>query len=93
MDMDAVRENLAEWLENPSWAEYYSSAPSGRCREFIALEFWCSEYEDEEAWDAMDRLEKGLDVADLRHLLKWCGNNPRKGVLAQKIAELEAAGK
>ena len=43
IDMDDIQRNLQEWLRNPFWAEYYRSAPSARCREFIALEFWYSE--------------------------------------------------
>lgn len=88
-----IQENLKEWLENPYWAEYYSSAPTGRCREFIALEFFFSKTEDEETGKEMDRLENEMDAAGLRHLLKWCGNNPRRGRLARRIAELELRGK
>ena len=89
MDTQAVRENLEEWLKNPSWAEYYNGAPSDRCREFIALEFYYSEYEEEETAEEMDRIEGELGIDDLRHLMAWCGNNPRKGTLARKIREME----
>ena len=88
-DRNDIQENLKEWLENPSWAEYYSAAPSDRCREFITLEFWYSETEDDEVLPAMDALEDEMDAAELRHLAAWCGDNPRKGVLARKIAERE----
>ncbi len=88
-DTEKVRENLAEWLKNPSWAEYYGGAPSERCREFIALEFYYSEYEEEEAAEAMDGIEDGMDAEELRYLFSRCGNNPRKEVLARKIAERE----
>ena len=88
-DTEKVRENLAEWLKNPSWAEYCGGAPSERCREFIALEFYYSEYEEEEAAEAMDGIEDGMDAEELRYLFSRCGNNPRKGVLARKIAERE----
>ena len=88
-DTEKVRENLAEWLGNPSWAEYYGGAPSERCREFIALEFYYSEYEEEEAAEAMDGIEDGMDAEELRYLFSRCGNNPRKGVLARKNAERE----
>ena len=86
-----VRKNLEEWLGNPYWAEYYRGAPSEKCREFIALEFYFSEYGDEEAAGAMDRIEEELDAAGLRYLMKCCGNSPRKGILARKITEKEAA--
>ena len=88
-DTEKVRENLEEWLKNPSWAEYYGGAPSERCREFIALEFYYSEYEEEEAAEAMDGIEDGMDAEELRYLFSRCGINPRKGVLARKIAERE----
>ena len=88
-DTEKVRENLEEWLKNPSWAEYYGGAPSERCREFIALEFYYSEYEEEEASEAMDGIEDEMDAEELRYLFARCGNNPRKGVLARKIAERE----
>ena len=90
MDRQEVRENLEGWLENPSWAAYYEEAPSDKCREFIALEFYYSEYEDGETAEAMDRIEKELGMEDLRHLVKYCGENPRKGILAKRIAEMEA---
>lgn len=89
IDMDEVRSILDDTLENPYWAEYYNGAPSDKCKEYIALEFYYSEYEDDETADAMDEIESQLSAEDLRWLMKFCGNNPRKGVLARKIAELE----
>ena len=89
MDTRAVKENLREWLKNPSWAEYYNGAPSDRCREFIALEFYYSEYADGETAEEKDRIEEELGIDDLRHLMAWCGNNPRKGKLVRKIREME----
>ena len=88
-DREDIKRNLEEWLQNPSWAEYYRSAPSDRCREFIALEFHYSETEDEEAGEAMDAIEEQMNAEELRHLMKYCGNTPRKGILARKIAEME----
>ena len=84
-----LEKNLEEWLENPFWRGYYEQAPSEKCREFIALEFCYSEYEEEETAEAMDRIEENLGIEDLRHLLKYVGHNPRKGYLAKRIAELE----
>ena len=80
---------LNEWLENPSWKEYYETAPSIECQTLIALEFWYSETEDDEAGKAMDAIEEQMNAEELRHLMACCGNNPRKGILARKIAELE----
>lgn len=89
IDMDEVKSILDDTLENPYWAEYYNGAPSDKCKEYIALEFYYSEYEDDETADAMDEIEKQLSADDLRWLMKFCGNNPRKGILAQKITALE----
>ena len=88
-DRNKILENLQEWLKNPFWAEYYHSAPSDRCRQFIALEFHYSETEAEEAGEAMDAIEEQMNAEELRHLMNCCGNNPRKGILARKIAERE----
>ena len=87
----AIKNVLDEYMGNPYWAEYYHSAPSDRCREFIALEFYYSEYEDEETGAAMDGIEEQMNAEELRHLMKHCGNNPRKGILARRIAEQEKA--
>ena len=37
----------------------------------------------------MIAIEDEMNVSDLRHLFRYCGNNPRKGMLARKIAEKE----
>lgn len=93
IDMDRVRENLEEWLENPAWAEYYRDAPSGLCRQFIALHWYYSDCEDEEAGAEMDRIEQEeLDIPDLRWLMKYSGNNPWKKRLQDRIRELEESG-
>lgn len=68
VDKMAVRENLDEWLKNPSWHRYYDLAPSQKCREYIALDFYASETEEEEAFEALDAKLKELDEYDLRFL-------------------------
>ena len=87
---EALRSNLAWWLENPSWAEYYDEAPTERCRRFIALEFYYSMYEDKTAAREMDRIEAEMDAEELRYLLENCGHNPRRKALRDRIRELEA---
>ena len=88
-DREQAGEALREYLENPYWEAYYRDAPSDRCREFIALEFFYSGHEDEKTGEAMDLIEEQMDAVELRHLLKYCGNNPRKRVLLRRIAEKE----
>ncbi|QUA54586.1 HD domain-containing protein [Aristaeella lactis] len=87
--LEAFRQNLNEWLENPAWREYYETAPSIECQTLIALEFWYSETESEAAVEAMEGVETDLKLDDWKHLYKWCGNNPRKGLIARKIQEME----
>ena len=86
---EKLQENLEEWLENPAWRKYYEKAPSEQCREFIALEFLYSDEESDEIAAAMDEKEKELTIRDWQHLLKYCGNNPRKMFIQKKIKELE----
>lgn len=84
-----IRKTLQEWLENPAWSRYYDTAPSERCREFIALEFYYSDTEDEAAAVKMDEIETTLNINDLKHLVRYAGSNPRKGALLRRIAEME----
>lgn len=84
-----IRKALQEWLVNPGWRHYYDTAPSERCREFIALEFYYSDTEDEAAAEKMDEIETTLNINDLKHLAKYAGSNPRKGTLLRRIAEME----
>lgn len=89
-DRNEIREVLQEWLENPAWKSYYEDAPSDRCRDFIALEFFYSDTEDEETAREMDAVEAELAAEDLRHLVLYAGNNPRKAALLRRIAALES---
>ena len=88
-DREEVREILEETMENPFWAAYYNDAPSDRCKEYIALEFYYSEYEDDETARALDQMENDLAIEDWKHLLKYSGNNPGRGKIAKRITELE----
>ena len=87
-DRKDIQSSLQEWLENPYWAEYYTGAPSDRCREFIALEFYCSDFEDEASAAGMDRIEAEMNIPELRWLLKYCGNHPRRKILQDRITAL-----
>ena len=84
----SVAENLKEWLENPFWREYYEGAPSDRCRELIALEFMYSEEEQDDLIPEMENIEKELALEDWRHLYRYCGDNPRKKAIHDRIREL-----
>ena len=79
---------LNEWLENPYWREYYEKAPSGKCREVIALEFLYSELEEDEVLEQLDEAEKELSLEDWRYLYRYCGNNPEKKRIHDRIVEL-----
>ena len=81
-------EILQEWLENPYWREYYEKAPSEKCREVIALEFVYSELETEEILEELEAAEKELALEDWQYLYRYCGNNPRKKKIHDRIVEL-----
>ena len=88
--IEAFRQNLNEWLENPAWREYYETAPSIQCQTLIALEFWYSETESEAAVEAMGVVEEDLSLEDWKHLYKYCGNNPRRRIIEKRIEQLES---
>ena len=87
-EKNTLKEILALYLENPYWREYYETAPTELCREYIALEFYLSDYESEEALAEIRRIEDILGLDDWRHLYKYCGNNPRKKLIRDRIREL-----
>ena len=78
-------EAVALFLENPYWREYYETAPGEACRKYIAMEFYLSEHEIPEAEEVLNEMEEKLSSEDWKHLLKYCGNNPRKGYIMKKI--------
>jgi len=86
---DGLKENLETWLENPYWREYYETAPSDLCRTVISLEFWESEHETGAADYVIRDLESSLSAEDWRHLGRYCGNNPRKQYIHDRILDLE----
>ncbi|MCR4621199.1 MAG: hypothetical protein K5663_03885 [Clostridiales bacterium] len=87
-DMKAVYENVATWMENPFWREYYVTAPTEECRKLIALEFWYSDFEEDNIVQEMKKTEEELILEDWKHLNRYCGNNPRKKLIQDRIEEL-----
>ena len=81
--------DISEWLENPHWKKYYEEAPSGTCRQYIALDFRYSATEDEEIAEEMDALLETLRAEDLRHLAAYAGNNPQKAAFLKRAEALE----
>lgn len=65
---ESVQSNLKIWLQNPTWKAYYDEAPSERCKEYIALDFYASETESDEAFNALDAMLKTLDYEDVNYL-------------------------
>ncbi len=86
---------LEEFLENPLWKEYYETAPSDLCKSYIEYEFLYSNTDryENEAVAILKEIEKDMDVDDWRHLMKYCGNNPFKGICRKRIKELESKSK
>ena len=80
-------EILNEWLENPSWREYYEQAPSEKCREVIGLEFVYSELETEEILEELDAAEKELVLEDWQYLYRHA-RGPEKKRIHDRIVEL-----
>lgn len=81
-----VTKNLEDWLQNPSWKEIYENSPSEACKAFIAMMFYASETEEDEAFNEMDRLESKLDLRDLMYMYDN-SMGPQKKHFYQKMAE------
>lgn len=81
---------LKTFLKNDYWKEYYETAPSDACREYIKREFVGSLYMDAGEEGDTKALEPTLSADDWRHLLKYAGNNPFRPYCRKKIAELES---
>ena len=80
-------EILNEWLENPSWREYYEKAPSEKCREVIMLEFVYSELETEEILEELEAAEKELALEDWQYLYRYA-HGPEMKRIHDRIVEL-----
>ena len=80
----AVRDNLREWLKNPTWKEYYEGTTSELLREYIALDFYASETENAEAFDKMDRLLQDMSRTELQYLYDNA-IGPEKGKFAKLL--------
>lgn len=82
-----MKRSVDDFCENPFWNDYYTLAPSENCRRYVALEFYYSDDpdEEEEVVEEIKRLESQLDLDDWKHLLKYCGNNPRYAYIKNKI--------
>ena len=93
MIMTLGEKALNQFLKNDSWKTYYEQAPSKACRKCIEGEFVRSLYSDYGSEYDKDQLEEPLDLEDWRWLYKWCGNNPRKAFIANRISELETETK
>lgn len=89
VDAEAVRESLQEWLENPYWRQRYETAPTDKCKEYIALDYYYSDTEDDEVAEALDAMESELTLEDWKHLLRFTDPGPERGKILQMIQKLE----
>lgn len=68
MNQEAIESNLKDWLQNPTWKAYYDEAPTEKCKEYIALDFYASETESDEAFTLLDKMIRELDYESLNYL-------------------------
>ena len=89
IDWSEVEKSLREFTEgNAYWREDYETAPSENAKKVVALGFYYSDTDDEEAARLMDELEESFTLEDWRHQLKYNGNNPRVAFIRKKIQQL-----
>ena len=85
---------LKEFCKNEYWREYYESAPTSNCKRYIELEFYFSYYygtvADFDEFKAEKlKIESNFTGMDWKHLLKYCGHNPKKAYYMKKVRETE----
>lgn len=94
---EEVKKAVAEFLKNPYWNRYYSTAPSDNARKRIELKFYigiwggAAQVTDEqyvEAVKRMNEIEDAFTVEDCRHALRYNGHNPGMLRWIKKIKEL-----
>lgn len=79
------------FCKNPFWKEYYETAPSDECKEYIGLQFGYSMNPKSDEYNSRsDELEDMFTIDDWRHLAKYAGNNPFRGRCIMKVRELKA---
>ena len=80
---------MALFMANPHWKEYYETAPSDLCKEYIKLSFCFSHSgHDEDATKRKKEIKETMSPEDWKHLYQYCGNNPFKVTGRDKIREL-----
>lgn len=75
------------YMDNPYWKEYYDTAPSKGCKDYIELNFTADAYDDEEYKQKRIAIMDTLLYADWEHLYKYAGNNPFKSYCKQRMEE------
>lgn len=88
-EQEKVQAALRLFLENPYWRRYYETAPSELCKQYIEQEFCYSQYTSPEAYETIIEIENMLSLDDWKHLLTFCGNNPRRAFIKKVIQALE----
>lgn len=90
IDENKVQESVEVFTENDYWREYYETAPSEKCKRYIALVFYWSNdtsasgYEEER-----DTLLREMTLEDWEHLYKYADNNLWRTQCKNRIAELK----
>ena len=92
MNERKIQKALKRFCENPYWKEYYETAPTVACKEYIGLKFYYSEFPGQipnydEFKKECENLEKRFVKEDWVHLYRHCANNPRKVYYKNKINE------
>ena len=92
MITEEIWEAAKLFLRNPTWKRYYDDAPSEYSKRYDLLHFFWSETDVEEkikeAIKQANELEKHFTIADCRHELRYCGNNPKVVYWRERIKEL-----
>ena len=80
-------------MENPFYQEQYETAPFEECRRYLRMSYCFSKCPDEpsrsEYAGELKKRRENLKADDLRHLIKYCGNNRARYEFRKLIEKLE----
>lgn len=71
--------------KNEYWKEYYETAPSELCKEYIACEFSRSEFHVLADLDREKVIESDLTKDDWVHLMRYAGGNRQTAAIKTKM--------
>lgn len=82
---ERLKEAIQIFSKNEYWKEYYETAPSKLCKDYIACEFSRSEFHVPADLTREKAIEPNLTKVDWEHLLRYAGGNQQAAAIKAKM--------